>query len=206
MQSENPSPVRDAQLDSQLSSWIDEALPSYSRVALPPGLEARILARTSALAPPQHRLAWFWQLAFPALASFVVAVLLSAKWHGTQHATLAPAALPAPPVAQLPPALPRVVPVRKPLPPHSHPVRIAEARPPLPKLDVFPSPVMPTVEERTLMANAAQLQQAIPAPGMKEVNIPEIRIAELTIRPLQSADTAEPDSLPTLKPPTNLQP
>jgi hypothetical protein len=207
MRNDDPSLLRDsfdAQLDAQLSSWIDEALPAYSGVASPPGLEARILARTSAFErPPQRRLAWLWQLAVPALASFVVAVLVSGRWHGTQHSTPTPAALPSSSVALLAPASERVTPARNLLPAHSRPVRTAKTTSPLPKLDVFPSPVALTSEERTLMANAAQLQQAVPVSGIKDVRIPEIRIAELTIRPLPSAD---PDTLPTLKSSTNLQP
>ncbi len=128
---------------NELDRRLDAALAEYASVEPPAGMEQRILARLQE-AEAKPRLAWWrWAAAIPALAC-AVAVFVYRD---------APRIEP-----------PRVALTTPPAPVLSAPLTKRASRPRpvrLPKLEVFPTPVPLSAEERALLMLAAQSSEKV---------------------------------------------
>ena len=173
--------------DRELEEMIDTAIPGYSAVEPPPGLEQSILARSLA---PSHddgrrrsrRFAWQWSLAIPAIACLLILFFLPRRRNPSlpmpETAAKAAPATSAPAVGASP--------TRRATQPRPRPAQVARTPQPLPKQDVFPSPTPLTPEEEAMVA-LTRAQARIgsqPSDAKTEIEIPEVHIAELEIKPL----------------------
>ena len=177
--------------DRELEEMIDAAIPGYSQVDPPAGLEQRVLARSLASSPigerSVRRFAWQWSLAIPAIACLLIVLFLTGRRSRPPQIPVSTAknisTTPAPTAAVVPTSPERH---NARIPSRSLPLQGARTPQPLPKQDVFPSPSPLTSEEAAMVALTRAQGPISPqiADNEAEVKIPEVRIAELEIKPL----------------------
>jgi hypothetical protein len=197
------------QSDRELEEMIDAAIPGYSEVEPPPGLAQRIVARSRSENLSHRRFAWQWSLAIPAIACLLILLFLIGRRDSPPQiidsTTKRSATAPAPAVAVV-----ATSPIPNTTLPHPRPsLTSATRRPqPLPKQDVFPSPTPPTSEEAAMIA-LTRAQAPVShqmADNETEVNIPEVHIAELEIKPLPTLAEQKLGPSAALPPLTSQQP
>jgi hypothetical protein len=191
--------------DRELDEMIDTAIPGYSRIEPPIGLEQRILSRSLATPDKKERgrFAWQWSIAIPVTACLFILLFLATPRRLPKRSESAAVnntiggipthAIPSVSiVSSAPSQTKRSTSKLK--------WRTGQSHLPYPKQDVFPSPAPPTAEEQSLMTfSRAEFQ--LPRASAANIEIPPLRIAELQIKPLSSVgNSPNPATNPQITP------
>jgi len=178
-----------------LERALDSALASYVEPEPSSGLEARILASTTRADSRPNSLRWLpW--AIPALAALLLLAIFLTHRGTVRHEKL-PVAIglpgPRPSISSPPPAVASVqTPPPRPVLPRLARLNhvIALERPPLPKLEVFPTPTPLSPEEQALviLVNRDPKEITQSATSNQGQTAEPLRIAAIQIPPLNPPD------------------
>ncbi len=178
--------------DDLVAERIDAALRSYA--APPEGIDPRTAAATifARARRSKTRHAWLlWRWAIPALAC-LLALAIGTAWllrrpAAPQIASIVPAPPPAPTLPVITPSSVSSAPVHA---TGRRPTRIASVKePPLPKLDVFPTPAPLTAQEQALLVFLRTAPPAVTQAVIDEQRGPDQPIAN-TATPIQPPETS----------------